>query len=72
MRTLVANIDGRVIRISGQSFGDWPNITYVIYARWITAWDGGTTLNDEEQAELLAEVVDQAARRGWKVEIDRS
>lgn len=72
MRTLIANINGRVIRIGGENFGDWPDITYVIYARYNTAWDDGTTLSDEEQAELLDEVVDEAARRGWKVEIDRS
>jgi hypothetical protein len=71
MRTLIADIGGRGIRIGGESFGDWPDITYVIYARWITAWDDGTTLSDEEQAELLDAVVDEAARRGWRVEIDR-
>lgn len=35
-----------------------------------TAWDDGATLTDEEQAELLDEVVDEAARQGWKIEIE--
>ncbi len=48
-----------------------PDTGYVIYARYITAWDDGTTLSDEEQAELLDEVVDEAVRRGWKFEIER-
>jgi hypothetical protein len=48
----------------------WPDISYVIYARWITAWDDGTALSDEERAELLNEVVDEAARRSWMFEID--
>ena len=72
MRTLIAHIDGRALRIGGENFGDWPHTSYVIYARYITAWSDGTTLSDEEKAELLDEVVDEAARRGWKVEIDRS
>jgi hypothetical protein len=72
MRALIADIGGRSIRIGGESFGDSPDVTYGIYARWITAWDDGTTLSDEEQAQLLDEVADEAARRGWKVEVDRS
>jgi hypothetical protein len=42
----------------------------VIYARYITTWDDGATLGDEEQAELLDEVVDEAARPGCKFEIE--
>jgi hypothetical protein len=72
MRTAIAHIDGRVLVVSGENFGDVPDIVYVIYARYITAWDDGTPLSDEEQAELLDEVVDEAARRGWKFEIDWS
>jgi hypothetical protein len=70
MRTVIAHIDGRVLRIGGEIVGDWPDTGYVIHARYITAWDDGTTLSDEEQAELLDEIVDEAARRGWKFEIE--
>ena len=70
MRTVIAHIDGRAVRIGGEIVGDWPDTGYVIYARYITAWDDGTPLSDEEQAELLDEVVDEAARRGWKFEIE--
>ena len=72
MRTAIAHIDGRVLVIGGESFGDVPDIVYVIYAGYITAWDDGTPLSDEERAALLDEVVDEAARRGWKFEIDWS
>ncbi len=70
MRTVIVHSDGRTLRIGGETFGDWPDTSYVIYARWITAWDDGTTLSGEDQAELLNEVVDEAARRGWKFEIE--
>jgi len=70
MRTVIAHIDGRALRIGGEIVGDWPDTGYVIYARYITARDDGTTLSDEEQAELLDEVVNEAARRGWKFEIE--
>jgi hypothetical protein len=72
MRTVIAHIDGQVLRVGGEIVGDWPDTGYVIYARYITAWDDGRTLSNEEQAELLDEVVDEAALRGWKFEIEWS
>jgi hypothetical protein len=68
----MGRIDGRTLRFGGEIVGDLPDTGYVIYARYFTAWDDGTPLSDDEQAELLAEVVDEAARRGWRIEIDRS
>jgi hypothetical protein len=72
MRTAIAYIDGRALVIGGEILGDVPDTVYVIYARYVTSWDDGTSLSDEERAELLDEVVDEAARRGWKFEIDWS
>jgi Immunity protein 74 len=71
MRTAIAHIGSRTLRIGGESFGDSPDIIYMIYARSITTWDDGTTLSDEEKTELLDEVVEEAARHGWKFEIER-
>lgn len=71
-RTAVAHVNGRTLRVGGEPAGDWPDISYTIYARYITAWDDGAPLSDEEQAELLDEIVDEAARRGWKFEVDRA
>jgi hypothetical protein len=66
---VIAHINGRALRISGEGLFEDPD--FVIYARYITAWDGGTPLSEEEQSELLDGVVDEAARRGWKFEIER-
>jgi len=46
MRTAIAHIDGRVLVIGGESFGDVPDIVYVIYAGYITAWEPGMVLQN--------------------------
>jgi Immunity protein 74 len=43
---------------------------FLIYARYITHWEDGTAISDEEQADVLDRVVDEAAKRGWKFEIE--
>jgi hypothetical protein len=71
-RTVIAHVNGRTLRVGGEPMGDWPDTSYAIYTRSITAWDDGTPLNDEEQAELLDQIVNEATRRGWKFEIERA
>lgn len=69
--SVIAHVNGRTLRVGGEHVvGDWPDTSYVIYARYITAWDDGTPLSDEEQAELLDEIVDEAARHSWRFEIN--
>jgi Immunity protein 74 len=65
---VIAYVDGRAVRIGGEVLLE-HDPDYMIYARSVTAWDDGTPLSGEEQAELLDEVVDEAARHGWKFEI---
>lgn len=43
---------------------------YLIYAQYITHWEDGTPISDEEIAEVLDRLVDEAAKRGWKFEIE--
>jgi hypothetical protein len=42
---------------------------YTIYADYITHWEDGTPLSEDEKAAILDDVVAEAARRGWKFEI---
>ena len=46
------------------------NPDYMIYARYITAWDDGALLGEDEKARLLDQVVEEAARLGWKFQIE--
>jgi uncharacterized protein YeaC (DUF1315 family) len=43
---------------------------YLIYARSITHWEDGTAISDEEKAEVLDRLIGEAAKRGWKFEIE--
>jgi Immunity protein 74 len=62
----------KTLHVGGEwLLGDAPDDPdYVIYARYITHWQDGTPISDEEQAELLDRVVDEAAKRGWKFVIE--
>jgi hypothetical protein len=42
---------------------------FMIYARAINAWDDGTPLGEDEKADLLDQVVEEAAKLGAKFEI---
>jgi hypothetical protein len=66
---VVATINGRKIHIGGEALlaGD-PD--YVVYAGVITSWADGSPLTEEEKADILDEVVEEARRRGWKFEVE--
>lgn len=65
---VIAHIDSRALHVGGEWLLE-HDPDFVIYARTVTAWHDGTPLSEEEQAELLDEIVDEAARHGWKFEI---
>ena len=67
--TVFADINGRTLRVSGEALVD-RNPDFVIYPRYITHWEDGTQLTDREKSEILAAVVAEAAKRGWKFEIE--
>ena len=65
---VIAHIDGRALHVRGEWLLE-RDPDFMIYARSVTTWHDGTPLGEEEQAELLDEIVDEAARHGWKFEI---
>ncbi len=76
-RSLVVASVGRwprkkTLHVGGEwLIGDAPDDPdFVIYARYITHWEAGTPISDEEQAEVLDRVIDEAAKRGWKFVIE--
>lgn len=65
---VAVRINGRHLHISGEGLlGDETD--FVIYAAFIRQWDDGTAMSDEDKAATLAQVVDEAAARGWRFEI---
>jgi immunity protein 74 of polymorphic toxin system len=63
-------IDGRTLLISGEALleGD-PD--YLIYPQYIKQWEDGSPLSEEEKNRILADVIAEAARQGWKFEVEQ-
>jgi hypothetical protein len=66
---VIARVGDRTVTVGGEALFE-PDADYVIYAQYLTAWDDGALLGEDEKARLLDQVVEEAARRGWKFEIE--
>jgi hypothetical protein len=68
--TVYATIDGRTLRISGEALleGD-PD--FLIYPQYINQWEDGSPLSEEEKNRILADVIAEAAKLGWKFEVEQ-
>jgi hypothetical protein len=69
--TLIAKVEGRSVHIGGMWYEGEPDggPDFLIYARTVKSWDDGRPISESEKVELLDEVVDVAAQRGWKLDI---
>lgn len=65
-----ATVDGRTLLIAGEALleGD-PD--YLIYPQYIKQWEDGSPLSEEEKNRILADVIAEAARQGWKFEVEQ-
>ena len=61
--------NGRVAEIPGEMML-LHDPDFLIYAKYLTAWNDGTLLTPEEKESLLEQVVAEAAERGWKFEVE--
>lgn len=68
---VILRVNNRTLHVKGEALiaGD-PD--FLIYAQYITRWEDGTPISDEQKAEVLDRLVDEASTRGWKFEIERS
>lgn len=65
---VIVKTGNRTLRISGEGlFGG--DLDFVIYPSFITHWDDGGVVTDEERVEVLDEVVNEATRHSLKFEI---
>lgn len=65
---VIARIGDRSIHVGGEYLVNHEP-DFLIYARTVTSWDDGTPISESERAVLLDEVIDVAARQGWKFAI---
>jgi hypothetical protein len=66
---VIAKIENRTLRVGGEAIIEGP-VNFVIYARYLTHWEDGTPIGDDEKAIVLDRVVDASADRGWTFEIE--
>jgi hypothetical protein len=65
---VIVRVRGRVLRVGGESLFD-RDPDFAIYPSFIGYWEDGSAISDEEKAAVLDDLVDEAAKRGWKFEI---
>jgi hypothetical protein len=66
---VIVRIDGRALQVGGEGLFD-RDPDFVIYPSFITHWEDGSPIIEEEKTEVLDKLLDEAARRGWKFEIE--
>ncbi len=66
---VIVKIDDRMVHVGGEAIIEGP-VNFVIYASYLTHWEDGTPIGDDEKAMFLGRVVDAAAARGWILEIE--
>jgi hypothetical protein len=66
---IVATIDNRKVVIPGETFLDHKP-DYLIYAKYLTKWEDGTDITIERRREIIAAVVSEAEKRGWRFEVE--
>lgn len=66
---VTVTIDGRIVVIPGELLLE-HNPDFLIYAKYLSSWQDGAPSASEEKEQLLAEVVAEAAARGWIFEIE--
>ena len=67
--TVLAHIEGRTLRISGEALLE-SDPDFLIYPQYIVEWEDGAAISDEERDAILADVMTEAAKQGWKFEIE--
>jgi Immunity protein 74 len=64
-----AFVGDRMVVIGGEALLE-RDPDYVIYAETVTHWDDGAQIDVDERADLIDRVIEAAAQRGWKFEVD--
>ncbi len=67
--TVLAHVEGRTLRISGEALLE-GNPDFLIYPQYIVEWEDEGPISVEERDAILADVIMEAAKRGWKFEIE--
>jgi hypothetical protein len=65
---VIAQVGDRSITVWGEALLE-HDPDYLIHAKSVRAWDDGTLLAEDEKSGILDDVVEEAARRGWKFSI---
>jgi hypothetical protein len=67
---VIVKIDDRTLHVGGEATIEGP-VHFMIYARYLTHWEDGTPIGDDEKAVVLDQVLDLALKRGWTFKIER-
>ncbi|MEU5990288.1 Imm74 family immunity protein [Spirillospora sp. NPDC047418] len=62
--TVLVDIDGRTLRVVGEALLE-RRPDFLIFPEHITHWEDGAPLEDAEKSDVLSQVIEAAAARGW-------
>ncbi|QXJ24411.1 hypothetical protein AGRA3207_005730 [Actinomadura graeca] len=65
---VLVDVDERRLKVVGEALLErCPD--FLIFPEYITHWEDGAPLDPERKRELLAEIIEEAGKRGWIFEI---
>jgi hypothetical protein len=67
--TVMVQTRGKTLRVAGEALLE-RDPDFLIYPQYMTHWEDGSELGDDEKDEILREVIEAAAGRGWKFAIE--
>jgi hypothetical protein len=65
-----ALVGDRMVVIGGEALLLKEDPDYLIFPRTVTHWDDGTPIDANERADIIERVIEAAAQRGWRFEIE--
>jgi hypothetical protein len=66
---VIVRVGAGTLHVGGEALLD-RDPDFLIYSRYITHWEDGSPISDEEKTEILDRLIEEAARRGWRFEIE--
>jgi hypothetical protein len=65
-----AYVDDRMVVVGGEALLGRDDPDYVIFARTVTRWNDGAPIDMDDRADIIDRVIEAAADRGWKFEVE--
>jgi hypothetical protein len=66
---VIFELEGRTVRVEGEALLE-HNPDFLVFPRTVKHWEDGTPIDDVERHRILNLLTEEAARRGWRFEVE--